>query len=259
MVALWEIAKAACEMLPGEPGKEPVGRVVTISSLTGTTIVSTTGLLFGGLSEQAYAQKWAWRPKAANTTDTVRMTTAYAPDTGTLTVATMSDTTATDEYCLISQFSPFEWRLAINRAVATTRYLDMTTIPGQYHRQIVREELSGRGAEDFFGLRCVELRENGGIDLRHALMLEHVIEHAVLVDVVSPFDGLVEHHEEEPVHRLRKKKLEQSFILDAVRVRHVPGLVRRVKGTAPAAGCQKRVELQPRPSFIDQRACFGSP
>lgn len=116
-------------MLPGEPGKEPVGRVVTISSLTGTTIVSTTGLLFGGLSEQAYAQKWAWRPKAANTTDTVRMTTAYAPDTGTLTVATMSDTTATDEYCLISQFSPFEWRLAINRAVATTRYLDMTIIP----------------------------------------------------------------------------------------------------------------------------------
>ena len=46
-------------------------------------------------------------------------------------------------------------------------------------------------------------------------MLERVVEHLVLVDVLAPFHGLVEHHEKEPVQRLSEESLEQNFVVDA--------------------------------------------
>src|SRR5512140_2742004 len=95
------------------------------------------------------------------------------------------------------------------------------------HLKIVREELRRGLPQQFVSTRSVELREDCRIDLCHALMLEHVLEHFVLVDGIAPFDGLIDHHEEEPVHGLRKEQFEQLLILDAVCKRHLPGSFRR--------------------------------
>jgi hypothetical protein len=51
-------------------------------------------------------------------------------------------------------------------------------------------------------------------------VLENVVEHLFLTHVVSPFHGLVEHHEKEPIERLGKKSLEQFFIFDMARDGH---------------------------------------
>jgi len=104
--------------------------------------------------------------------------------------------------------------------------MDMTPIeelapPRFRFRQIMRQELRGSPPQKLFRHRGVELRQNGRVHLRHAQMLEHIIEHLVLADVIPPFHGLVQHHEEEPVHGLSEEPFEQSFVFDDARNRHV--------------------------------------
>lgn len=73
-----------------------LGIVVPITSLTGTTIVSSA--LARGEPDTAYSSHLAVRRDAASQpADRVRRVTAFAGSTGTLTVATMADTTATSE------------------------------------------------------------------------------------------------------------------------------------------------------------------
>jgi len=131
MTALWEFAKAAIELLPGSPGMEPLGRVVPVSGLTTLTVVSATQLAYGGVDEQAYAQKWIWRPLTASDADRIRFSDSFAPGTGTLTHSgtNYSDTTATSEYAIISPFSPQAWRIAIQNAITKTMGLDETIVP----------------------------------------------------------------------------------------------------------------------------------
>jgi hypothetical protein len=74
-------------------------------------------------------------------------------------------------------------------------------------RRVVAKVFHRRGAEERFARRPV-LREHRVVHLRHALMFEHVVENALFVDRVVPMDGLVDHHEEEAVQRLRKEELE---------------------------------------------------
>ena len=66
---------------------------------------------------------------------------------------------------------------------------------------IVLEEVLRCHAEERLACRAV-LREEGVVGLRHPLMIEDVVEHALFVDRVVPADGLVEHHEKEAVQRL---------------------------------------------------------
>ena len=131
MTALWEFAKAAIELLPGSPGMEPLGRVVPVSGLTTLTVVSATQLAYGGVDEQAYAQKWIWRPLTASDADRIRFSDSFAPGTGTLTHSgtNYTDTTATSEYAIISPFSPQAWRIAIQNAITKTMGLDETIVP----------------------------------------------------------------------------------------------------------------------------------
>ena len=73
--------------------------------------------------------------------------------------------------------------------------------------QIVTEEVFRCRAEKLLARGAV-LREHRVVDLGHPLMLEDVVENALLVDRIIPTDGLVDHHEEEAVQRLRKEELE---------------------------------------------------
>lgn len=119
------------EMLKRCPGDDAIGRVAAISSLTTTTIVSNTALNYGGNSEQRYAQRWAWRITTTTTADKVRQIDSYAPATGTLTHSgtNYSDTTATGENVVISNFEPYRVREAIDVTVRSLRKLDKSEYP----------------------------------------------------------------------------------------------------------------------------------
>ena len=71
---------------------------------------------------------------------------------------------------------------------------------------IVREELRRRFSNELVKrhsiLLCVCLVYD-----RHALMREDVIENRVFVSRVVPDDGLIEHHDEKPIDRLREEEL----------------------------------------------------
>lgn len=119
------------EMLKRCPGDDAIGRVAAISSLTTTTIVSNTALNYGGNSEQRYAQRWAWRITTTTAADKVRQIDSYAPATGTLTHSgtNYTDTTATDENVVISNFEPYRVREAIDVTVRSLRKLDKSEYP----------------------------------------------------------------------------------------------------------------------------------
>jgi hypothetical protein len=131
MTLLWEIAREAIALLPGEPGEEVLGRVVTPSSITTTTVVSTSALAFGGLTEQAYAQKWMWRPACASVADCIRYSTEFAPATGTVTHAgtNYSDTTVGSESLILTPWYPGAWRTAIDMGVRRIREKVTTIVP----------------------------------------------------------------------------------------------------------------------------------
>ena len=74
-------------------------------------------------------------------------------------------------------------------------------------REVVLKQIPRRGAEKRLACGAV-LGQHRVVDLGHTLVLEHVVEGALLVDRVVPLDGLVDHHEEEAVQRLRKEELE---------------------------------------------------
>lgn len=119
------------EMLKRCPGDDAIGRVAAISSLTTTTIVSNTALNYGGNSEQRYAQRWAWRISTTTAADKVRQIDSYAPASGTLTHSgtNYSDTTATGENVVISNFEPYRVREAIDVTVRSLRKLDKSEYP----------------------------------------------------------------------------------------------------------------------------------
>lgn len=127
MPTLAEIAK---EMLVRCPGDDAIGRLAAISSLTATTVVSSA-LAFGGNSEQRYSQKWLWRITTTTTADKVRFSDSFAPATGTLTHSgtNYTDTTATGEEVIISNFDPYLIREAIDLTVRSLRRLDKTEYP----------------------------------------------------------------------------------------------------------------------------------
>ena len=130
---LWQVAQECCRLLPGEPGVEPLGRVVPLTGAAAQTITSLSALGFGGLSEQAYAQKWMWRPQAATAAgaDNIRYSDSFTPSTGVVTHSgtAYTDTTATSESCILTPFYPGSWRDAINLAVTKTREMDFSEIP----------------------------------------------------------------------------------------------------------------------------------
>jgi hypothetical protein len=41
-------------------------------------------------------------------------------------------------------------------------------------------------------------------------MLKYVLEYRVFINRVVPLDGLIEHHDEEPIDRLREEQLAQT-------------------------------------------------
>ena len=74
-------------------------------------------------------------------------------------------------------------------------------------RQVVLEEVLRRHPQELLARHAV-LGEHGVVHFRHALVVEGVVERTLLVDGVVPPQGLVEHHEEEPVEGLREEHLE---------------------------------------------------
>ena len=106
---------------------------------------------------------------------------------------------------------------------------------------IVLEQVLRRHADERLACRAV-LREEGVVGLRHALMLEDVVEHALFVDRVVPADGLVEHHEKEAVQRLREEQLETIVGVDSLQS---GAILARGRGYAPAA----------KPSDAARREC----
>lgn len=124
------LADVAKEMLVRCPGDDAIGRLAAISSLTATTVVSSA-LAFGGNSEQRYSQKWLWRITTTTTADKVRFSDSFAPATGTLTHSgtNYSDTTATGEEVIITNFDPYLIREAIDLTVRSLRRLDKTEYP----------------------------------------------------------------------------------------------------------------------------------
>src|SRR6185503_381856 len=71
---------------------------------------------------------------------------------------------------------------------------------------IMREELRWRLADELRDGYAILPRVRLVHD-RHPLMIKHIIEQRVLVRAVVPLDGLVQHHDEEPVDRLREEEL----------------------------------------------------
>ena len=74
-------------------------------------------------------------------------------------------------------------------------------------RQVVSKQI-GRGRAEERLARGAILRQHRVVDLGDTLMLEDVVERLLFVDRVVPGDGLVEHHEEKAVERLREEQLE---------------------------------------------------
>jgi hypothetical protein len=81
-------------------------------------------------------------------------------------------------------------------------------------REVVREELRRCPSQQFVGRRGVELRNDRRVDLGHPLMIEDVVQHLVLVDVITPLHWFVQHHEKKAFQGLGKKQLEQSFAFE---------------------------------------------
>ena len=75
--------------------------------------------------------------------------------------------------------------------------------------EIMREELSWR-LSDELRKRNPILSGVGFVGDGHTLMLKDVIEYRVFVGRVVPLDGLIEHHDEKPIDRLREKQLAQA-------------------------------------------------
>lgn len=129
MPTLHQYATEIVRKLPGEVGTE-LWREEAIASLTTTTIVSNA-LAVGGLSNDAYASRWLWRPDTATTADKERYCTLYTSSSGTLTHAgtNFADTTATGENVIISKLRPGVIRAAIDSAIRRLRVIDRTEVP----------------------------------------------------------------------------------------------------------------------------------
>jgi hypothetical protein len=72
---------------------------------------------------------------------------------------------------------------------------------------VVTKEIRGRRAQELLARHAV-LRQHRVVYLRHTLVREHVVERRLPVRAVVPADGLVQHHEEEPVQGLREEDFE---------------------------------------------------
>ena len=104
---------------------------------------------------------------------------------------------------------------------------------------IVAEQVLRRHAEKRFACRAV-MRQKGVVGFRDALMLEDVVEHSLLVDRVVPADGLVEHHEEEAVQRLREEQLQTIVGFESSQN---GAILARGHGCAPAAGSVRPIAV----------------
>lgn len=105
-------------------------------------------------------------------------------------------------------------RSAIHAALVRLR----VQVAGVEHRaptclapvQIVREKLRGSLPDEILQRNPV-LPGVRFVCNRHALVLKDVFEQRVLVSRVVPLDGLIEHHDEKPIDRLREKKLAEAI------------------------------------------------
>lgn len=123
------------------PLRDVVSRMMELCPELGRT-VPVTGLAVGsvtaaelatGESSQKFVNKWLWRAwaAAASTADRYRLCTAYTNTTGLLAHggANYADTTVTGESLLICQYEPYRYIEAIQRALASLKFLDRTEFP----------------------------------------------------------------------------------------------------------------------------------
>ena len=109
-----------------------LGRVITPSAITGTTVVSTAQVLEA--SVQKYVGYWMCRPDAATAAaaDRVRrITSQTAPSTLTHNQTNYTDTTVTGEQVELLQFEPYLYDTAIDVTLGRTRRLDKANIPSR--------------------------------------------------------------------------------------------------------------------------------
>lgn len=124
-------AKAYREaMLTLQADANGFGRVETVASGTATTIV-VSALAVGSVSSSKFQNKWLYRPDAANAADRVRMCSAYAPTTGTLTHtgANYIVNPAANETLEILEYEPASMLAMVNRALGRLRFRDVSIIP----------------------------------------------------------------------------------------------------------------------------------
>ena len=120
-------------MLQQEP---ELGRFDNIKTLTTTTVV-VASLATGTVTSGKYAEKWMLRAEAALVggvpVDRIRMCSAFASTTGTLTHAgtNYADTTATNEIVEIHEYEPYLLENSVQQALATTRYVDTSVMQGR--------------------------------------------------------------------------------------------------------------------------------
>ena len=107
-----------------------IAEVYDIASLTTTTAV-VTSLATGGISSQAFVEKWMVRPENSNSADLIRRCTAFASSTGTLTHAgtNYADTTATSEQLLVLKWRLMYYLNSIDVAVGKTKRLHESVLP----------------------------------------------------------------------------------------------------------------------------------
>lgn len=129
MPTLHQVATEMIRKVPGTVGAE-LWREEAIASLTTTTVVSSA-LAVGGIANDAYANKFVWRPDTTTTADKERFSTQYASATGTLTHAgtNYADTTATGENVIITKVRSGVIRAAIDSAIRRLKTVDRTEVP----------------------------------------------------------------------------------------------------------------------------------
>lgn len=107
-----------------------LGRTVAISAL-GTNYVRAAALAVGTIGAGKYAEKWLLRPDTSDTGDRIRFAHDYDSANGQLSHegAAYADTTAAGEDLEIHEYEPHLLDDAIQQALRTTRFRDVTIIP----------------------------------------------------------------------------------------------------------------------------------